>query len=69
MKCIICKLGETQLGTTTVTLKRDNVTLVVKNVLAEVCEDCGEYYLSDEVSKKVMSMAEQTLNFTKASMP
>ncbi len=69
MKCIICKLGETQLGTTTVTLKRDNVTLVVKNVLAEVCEDCGEYYLSDEVSKKVMTIAEQTLNFTKASMP
>ena len=69
MKCIICKLGETQLGTTTVTLKRDNVTLVVKNVLAEVCEDCGEYYLSDEVSKKVMTMAEQALKFTKASMP
>ena len=69
MKCIICKVGEIQPGTTTVTLKRDNVTLVVKNVFADVCEDCGEYYLSDEVSKEVMTMAEQALKYTKASMP
>lgn len=34
MKCVICKHGETQVGTTTVTLERGGLTLVVKAVPA-----------------------------------
>ncbi len=37
MKCIICKKGVTRQGTTTVTLERDCLTMVVKGVPAEVC--------------------------------
>ena len=42
MKCVICKYGETEPGTTTITLERDNTTLVIKNVPADVCQYCGE---------------------------
>jgi YgiT-type zinc finger domain-containing protein len=42
MKCVICKQGETQPGTTTMTLERDTTTLVFKNVPAQVCENCAE---------------------------
>ena len=42
MKCVVCKSGETHEGTTTVTLERDGLTLVMKEVPAEICDNCGE---------------------------
>lgn len=61
MKCVICKQGETQPGMTTVTLTRGEVTLVIKNVPADICDNCGEYYLSDEISRKIMALAEEAV--------
>lgn len=61
MKCVICKQGETQPGMTTVTLTRGEVTLVIKNVPADICDNCGEYYLCDEISRKVMALAEDAV--------
>lgn len=46
MKCCICKDGETKPGTTTVTLERSGVTLLIRNVPAEICDVCGEKYHS-----------------------
>lgn len=59
MKCVICKQGETRPGTTTVTLTRGESTIVVKNVPADICENCGEYYLTEEISTQIMAMAEE----------
>ena len=59
MKCVICRQGQTDKGTATVTLERGQTTVVIKDVPAEVCENCGEYYLSEEVTEKVQQMAEQ----------
>jgi YgiT-type zinc finger domain-containing protein len=61
MKCIICKQGETRPGTTTVTLTRDESTIVVKNVPADICDNCGEYYLTEEISNQIMAMAEEAV--------
>ena len=47
MKCVICKTGETAPGKVTVTLQRDEATVLIKDVLAEVCDNCGEYYLTE----------------------
>lgn len=61
MNCLICRQGKTQSGTTTVTLTRGETTVVVKNVPADICENCGEYYLSDEISTKILAMAEEAV--------
>lgn len=45
-------------GRTTVTLQRDPTTVVIKDVPAEVCGACGEYYLSEDVARAVMTMGE-----------
>ena len=58
VKCVICKQGETAPGKVTVTLERDEMTLVVKGVPASVCENCGEEYLSEDVSARLLSLAE-----------
>jgi YgiT-type zinc finger domain-containing protein len=59
MKCVICKNGETEPGFTTVTLDKDGSTLIVKNVPAEICENCGEYYLEQEVTGRVLTLSKQ----------
>lgn len=59
MKCVICKQGQTDKGFATVTLERGQTTVVIKDVPADVCENCGEYYLSEEVTEKVQNLAEQ----------
>ncbi|NOY73956.1 MAG: type II toxin-antitoxin system MqsA family antitoxin [Gammaproteobacteria bacterium] len=62
MKCTICKLGETNEGLTMVTLHREESVIVIKNVPAKVCNNCGEYYLSDDISGQVMALAEEAVN-------
>ena len=58
MMCSICRQGETRAGVTTVTLERDGLTFVVKNVPAIVCGTCGEEYLDAAASERVLEMAE-----------
>ncbi|MHB2154411.1 type II toxin-antitoxin system MqsA family antitoxin [Calditrichota bacterium GD2] len=61
MKCVICKSGDTKPGFVTVTLQRKTTTVIFKEVPAEVCENCGEYYLSEEVSEKLLTRAEEAV--------
>lgn len=61
MKCMICKQGDTQNGLAVVTLQRDERTLVIKGVPAEICENCGEYYLSQEIANRLYQQAEESL--------
>lgn len=61
MKCVICKTGETEPGVATVTLTRRTTAVIIKNVPAEICSNCGEYYLSEEVSRKVHAQAEEAV--------
>ena len=59
MQCIVCKVGLTRPGKTTVTFDRGNTTLVFKGVPAEVCENCDEAYVNSELSKQLLATAEQ----------
>jgi len=59
MKCVICKHGETKEGTTTVTFDRDGMTLVVKEVPAQVCMNCGEDYVDEQVAHEILLIAER----------
>lgn len=41
MPCVLCKHGDTVPGRVTVTLQRDETTVVIRDVPAEGCENCG----------------------------
>lgn len=58
MKCVICKSEETKPGTTTILLERGNTTIVIKQVPAEVCQNCGEGYVDEEITDRLLQMAE-----------
>ncbi len=58
MTCAICKQSETRSGEVTVSLQRGETTVIFKGIPADVCENCGEYYLSEKVARQVMQRAE-----------
>ncbi len=62
MKCVICKHGETRPGKTTVTLERGATTVVIKNVPAQVCSNCGEEYVADDVTERLLKYAEEAVS-------
>lgn len=59
MRCVIRRHGETRPWHATVTLNRGQSVVVFRGVPAEVCANCGEYYLSDEVSREVLRRADE----------
>jgi len=57
MKCMICKYGETKQGTTTVTLEKGDSTIVFKEVPAQICDNCGERYIDEAITKELLNRA------------
>jgi len=60
MECVICKNGLLESGNVTVTLERNGTVVVMKDVPAQVCQNCGEYFLSEAMTAKVLSLAENS---------
>lgn len=61
MECSICKIGETKPGHVTVTLERGPTIVLLKQVPAEVCQNCGHYYLDSETTKKVLEAGQEAV--------
>ncbi|MGH2495852.1 MAG: type II toxin-antitoxin system MqsA family antitoxin [Ktedonobacteraceae bacterium] len=61
MKCVICKSGETAPGKTSILLERGKTTLVFKNVPADVCQNCGEGYMDEDTTDRLLQMAEEAI--------
>ena len=56
MTCVICKHGETKPGTTRMAVERGPTVLVVRGVPAQVCDNCGEAYLSADAVDRLQEM-------------
>lgn len=61
MICPICKCGQTRPGFASVTLERETMTLLVKHVPAEICENCGEEFIDETASAQLLSTAETAM--------
>ena len=59
MTCVVCKKGKTEKGKATVTLEVGSTTLVVKQVPADVCQNCGEEYVNETVTKELLRQAKE----------
>ena len=58
MKCLICKHGITHAGVASITLERDNTTVMFKRVPAEICDNCGEVYHDANVTRSLLQQAD-----------
>ena len=59
MKCVICNQAGTIHGTTSVVFERDPLHLVIHNVPADICQNCGETYADETVTGTLLWEAEK----------
>ena len=52
-------MGTTEPEHITVTLKRDGAIVLVKDVLANVCQNCGERYFDSAITDQLLALAER----------
>ena len=57
MECALCKVGTTKKGTVNIHLERGDSIIIIKDVPAEVCSNCGHYYLDEETTRQVLDRA------------
>ncbi len=62
MECTLCKNGTTEKGFVTVTLEKKQTIVLIKEVPAEVCSNCGHYYLSSEMTKLVLEKGKEAFS-------
>lgn len=62
MDCALCKNGTTQNGRVTVTLERGSAIILIKDVPAEVCTNCGHYYLTEEMTKIILEKGREAIS-------
>ena len=58
MKCVICKNGETKNGHTVATFSREGTTVVIQAVPAQICQNCGEAFLSEETTAQLLKLVD-----------
>lgn len=61
MICLICRQAETVDGLTSVTFERGEMKLIVNNVPARVCPSCGEAYVDEDVTVKLLQDTEEKI--------
>jgi YgiT-type zinc finger domain-containing protein len=61
MQCVICKNGNTAPGAVNAVLQRNGCTIIFKDVPADVCTNCGEYYLNEEVTNEILLRSENAI--------
>ena len=61
MTCVICKHGHTTPGRATVPLTRGNAVVILRNVPADICDNCGEYFLDETTTSAVLKLAEDSI--------
>lgn len=62
MNCIICKQAELINSFTSITFERDEFKLVINNVPAQVCPNCGEAIVDEDVATRLLSEAEDVVH-------
>lgn len=59
MNCVICQIGSTQPELVTVALEREGAILLVKDVPANVCQNCGERYYDTQTTDQLLALADR----------
>ncbi len=59
MTCPICKHGKTTAGLTTLIFQREKSTIIIKSVPADICDNCSESFISEDISKKILDIADR----------
>lgn len=57
MICLVCKHRKMEQGTTILPIEREDEILLITDIPARICANCGEAYLEEETSINVQTLA------------
>jgi YgiT-type zinc finger domain-containing protein len=60
--CVLCRNGTLVAGTADKVLSRSGATLVVQGVPAEICDNCGERYFSEDVTRHLLRLVRDAVD-------
>jgi YgiT-type zinc finger domain-containing protein len=55
--CSICRRGELRPGTSDEAMTQDGMTLIIKDVPADVCDTCGAAFFTEAVTQRLLDLA------------
>jgi YgiT-type zinc finger domain-containing protein len=61
MRCAVCKNGETKQNQSVITLTKEKLVIVFRNVPSEICHDCSEEYINEETTDILLQTAKESL--------
>ena len=61
MNCFMCK-GDLENKNTTFMVELDNCIIIIKNVLSQVCKQCGEVSYSNQVARQLEKLVNSVRN-------
>ncbi len=61
MECLMCKNGTTKPGLVNVPIVRDDKIIFFKKIPAEICDNCGEYYIDSEIARQIYEKADERM--------
>ena len=62
MNCIICRQADLANGFTSITFERDEFKLLIHQVPAEVCPNCSEAIVNEEVVIRLLTITEELIS-------
>jgi len=64
MDCPVCQVGTVEPGQKTLFFEKNGRYAIVQNVVCDVCDTCGEAYLSPDVAQEVMTQVREMTSST-----
>ncbi len=61
MRCTSCGNGETRTGVTNLGFQADGAQVVVRDVPADICEACTEFFVDETTSSQVLALAHDAI--------
>ena len=61
MKCAICNYGKTLPGFVSIVLEKNGTTLLFRKVPAQICDTCGEEYVSSRTNQEILERASEEI--------
>ena len=62
MTCVMCKNRRMTRGTTVLPIERRKAVLLVTDIPARICANCGEPYINEKIAKEVEALANEELD-------
>lgn len=61
MICVFCKHGQLAPGQATATFDRQGVVVIIQNVPADVCAQCGEPYYDGPTTDRLLDLVDRAM--------